>query len=112
MPKVFVTQLPHKRDLSTGALVPVFNINTAQEHGEIVVMQPPQAHYQPTADLTHSLSMKLFDYDFEEGDSVLLLGDTSIIAITCVLLARRNKRMCVLRWDRNLGRYTRVIITV
>jgi len=112
MPKVYVTQLPHKRDTATGQLIPIFNINNAHEHGEVVVLMPPQAHYQPTGDLTQALSMALFEYDFDEGDSVLLLGDTTIVAITVMLLTRRNKRMCVLRWDRNLGRYTRVVITV
>lgn len=112
MPKVYVTQLPMKRDKGSGLLQPVFNINTAQEHGELVVMMSPQAGFRPTADLTQELSFTLADYDYEGGDAVLLLGDTTLITITCVLLARRNKRIAVLRWDRTLARYTRVVVTV
>lgn len=111
MPKVFVTQLPHRRDHSTGQLVPAFNINTAQEHGELVMMMPAQAHYQPTNQLVAHCAEAVRGYDYEEGDSLLLLGDTAIIASTVAVLARKHRRITVLRWDRLLSRYTRVVIT-
>lgn len=112
MPQVYVTQLPHKRDNATGQLVPIFNISPAQEFGELVFMMPPQAHFQPPTDIVQKLSASLKDYDHEAGDAVLLLGDTILIAATCAILARRHRQVAVLRWDRQLGRYTRVTVAV
>lgn len=112
MPKVYVTQVPHLRDRATQALVPVFNITPAQEHGELVTMMPPGAAFFNTAELVRQLAERLFPYDYEAGDSVLLLGDTTIVAATVAVVSKRNHKFAVLRWDRNLGRYTRVVITV
>jgi len=110
MPNVYVTQLPHRRDAATGSLVPAFNLTPAEEHGKLVTMMPPQAAFHATAELVRQLDEKLQDYDYEEGDTVLLLGDTTLVAATAAILGKRRAKFTVLRWDRNLGRYTRVVI--
>lgn len=112
MAKVYVTQVPHRRDAATRSLVPAFNITPASEHGTLEVMMPPSSAFFATAELVRQLSVKLFPYSYEDGDSCLLLGDTTIIAATVAVLTKRNGKFAVLRWDRNLGRYTRVVITV
>lgn len=110
MPKVYVTQLPHQRDVATGALVPRFNLGPAQEHGDVVVMMPPQAAFQATSELTRQISERLSGYEYADGDSVLLLGDTIIIAASVAVLAKHHGKFTVLKWDRNLGRYIRSVI--
>lgn len=112
MPKVFVTQVPLKRDPVTQAKVPVFNVAPASEHGELDVMMPPAAAFFNTDELVRQLSLKLFDYDYARGDSLMLLGDSAVIAATVAIVAHRAKRFAILRWDRNIGRYLRVSMTV
>lgn len=109
---VYVTQLPHKRDRETGVLTPAFNINTAQEHGQLRIMMPPQAHYQPTEGILRTLRPVLDEYSYGSGDSLLLLGDVAIIAATVAYCTLWHGKFCVLRWDRTLGRYIRVEIDV
>jgi len=110
MPNVYVTQIPHRRDGATGSLVPAFNLTPAEEHGKLVVMMPPQAAFHATGELTRQLRDKLQAYNYEDGDSVLLLGDTTLVAAAAALLGKLRFKFAVLRWDRNLGRYTRVVI--
>lgn len=112
MPNVYVTQTPIRRDKATNALVPAFNLAPATEHGELIVMMPAQAAFQSTTELTKQLSSHLRGYDYAAGDCVLLLGDTTLVAATAALLGRQQAKFTVLRWDRNLGRYTRVVICV
>jgi len=106
--RVFCTQLPHHKDSATGAFVPSFNLTTAYEFGDVIVMMPPRAAYIGTAKLVEQLTEKLQDYDYDRGDMLLLLGDPSIVAAAVAVVARRNTRFGVLRWEKNLGRYTAV----
>jgi hypothetical protein len=108
MSTVYVTQLPQKRDRDTGQLIPIFNINTAQEHGTIRVLMPAQAHFQPTESMLGQLRPQLADFSHANGDSLLLLGDSAIIAATVACVALHHDRFAVLRWDRILGRYVRI----
>lgn len=110
--RVFVTQVPHRRDQATGSYTPVFNLYPAEEFGAIVVMMPPQSAYVATSELLDQLGAKLDAYDYDRGDTVLLLGDTSLIAATVAILARRHERFAVLRWDRILQRYSRVVFSL
>lgn len=112
MPKVFVTQLPHKRDPATDAFVPSINITPASEHGELVFMMPPRASFHNTTDLVQQLRKHLKDYDFEAGDSIVALGDPAIIAVAFGILGRMHGKFNVLKWDRNIGRYTSAKVSV
>lgn len=110
MPKVYVTQVPHRKDNRTGAFVPSVNISPASEHGDIVIMMPPRATFFATADLLKQLGDHLKDYDYDAGDSIVVLGDPVVIAAACALLGSKGS-FTVLRWDKNLGRYTPVRIS-
>jgi hypothetical protein len=112
MPNVYITQLPHRRDTTTNSLVPAFNIHPAGEHGEIVVMMPPQAAFITTGQVVRQLTAKLIAYNYGGGDSLLLLGDTTLVACATAILAKRHQQFTILRWEKNLGRYTRVVIGV
>lgn len=104
-PKVFITQVPHRRDPETRAFVPSVNIAPASEHGELVVMMPPRAAFHATADLVRQMKEHLKDYDHEAGDCLVAMGDPAVIAVACAILGRMHGRFTVLKWDRNVGRY-------
>lgn len=112
MPKVFITQIPHRRDRETESLVPSVNIGPAHEHGDVVVMLPPQASFYATADLVEQLSNHLEAYDIEGGDALIAMGDPSVIAAACAYLGARFGKFSVLKWDRQLGRYLKVTLDV
>lgn len=106
MPKVFVTQVPYRKDSETGAFVPSINITTANEHGELIVMMPPRAPFVGTTELIEQLDRHLRRYDFEAGDALLpLQSDTTVAAAAAGYLGKHFGRFRVLKWDRNLGRY-------
>lgn len=112
MPKVFITQLPHKRDPVTKALVPSVNITPATEYGELVFMMPPQAAFHATGDLVAQLKKHLKDYDFEGGDSIVALGDPAIIAVAFGILGKYHGKFSVLKWDRQICRYAKSRVSV
>lgn len=103
--KIFVTQIPHRRDKETNKFVPVINIAPAAEHGEIIIMMPPQAPFFATTDLIAQLRTELKDYNFERGDALIALGDPAIIAAASAVLAKDFGKFTILKWDRSISRY-------
>lgn len=104
-PKVYITQIPHRRDAETRAFVPAINIAPAAEHGELIVMMPPRAPFHATSDLVRQLREHLKDYDYEAGDCLVAMGDPAIIAVACAVLGKERGRFTILKWDRNVSRY-------
>jgi hypothetical protein len=51
------------------------------------------------------LREKLEHYDYEAGDSIVAMGDPSVIAVACAILGKLHGRFQVLKWDKNVGRY-------
>lgn len=109
--KVFVTQVPHKRDKETGSFVPTVNLSPAEEHGEVVIMFPARAPFFATHDLVKQLREHLREYNLERGDCLLAMGDPVVQAAAAAVLGR-NGAFQVLKWDRNTGRYTASRIVV
>jgi len=105
MPKVFITQIPNRRDPATRAFVPTVNIAPASDHGEVVVMMPPRAAFFATDDLVRQMKWHLKNYDYEAGDSLIAMGDPAVIAVACAILGKMHGRFIVLKWDKNVGRY-------
>ncbi|HET8689561.1 MAG TPA: hypothetical protein VFM18_23370 [Methanosarcina sp.] len=103
--KVFVTQIPVRRDAATDGFVPTVNISPAAEHGDVIVMMPPRAPFYATDDLVRQLREHLKDYNFERGDSIVPLGDPAIMAAAFALLGSMKGKFTVLKWDRQIGRY-------
>jgi len=104
-PKVYITQIPHRRDPETRAFVPSINIAPAAEHGELVVMMPPRAPFHATSDLVRQLREHLKNYDCEAGDCLIAMGDPAVIAVACAILGKDVGQFTILKWDRNVGRY-------
>lgn len=112
MPKVYITQVPHRRDPDTGVFYPTVNIAPASEHGEVHVMMPPQASFHATGDLVRQLREELADYDYERGDALVCMGDPAIIAAASAVLGKYQGQFRLLKWDRNVRRYLPAVITV
>lgn len=112
MAKVYITQVPHKRDAETRAFVPAINIAPAAEHGEVIVMMPPRASFHATADLVRQIKEHLKNYDYSAGDCLVAMGDPAIIAVACSILGKMHGQFVVLKWDRNVGRYLPAHINV
>lgn len=107
---VWVTQVPNRRDKSTGAFVPAVNISPATEHGQIKILMPSDAAFYATEELVAQLRVGLHDYDFDRGDSLIALGDPAIIAVAGAVLAEQCSAFSILRWDKNIGRYVKITI--
>lgn len=105
MPKVYVTQVPYRRDNATGDLMPSVNVSPAAEHGEIVIMMPPRVAFHNTIDMVKELRVILQNYNYRDGDCVIPLGDPSVIAATFGILGHKHNSFTVLKWDKNIGRY-------
>lgn len=104
-PKVYITQIPHRRDPETRAFVPSINIAPAAEHGELIVMMPPRASFFATSDLVKQMKEHLQNYDYEAGDCLVAMGDPTVIAVAFAILGKTVGRFTVLKWDRNVSRY-------
>lgn len=111
-PKVFITHIPQRKDSATGDSLPVVNVQPAAEHGEIVVMMPAKSTFYASADLVRSLRVHLDGYNYERGDSIVALGDPSIIAVAFAVLGKDHGRFKVLKWDKTLKRYVATHVNV
>ena len=103
--KIYVTQVPHRKDRDTGAFVPVVNIAPAAEHGEVITMMPPSAPFFATTDLIVQLRKHLKNYNYENGDALIALGDPAVIAAAAAILAKDFGQFIILKWDRQVSRY-------
>lgn len=112
MSRVFITQIPHRRDAETTKFIPTVNVTPAEEHGEIVVLLPYNASFYATAGLVDQLKQELKSYDFDAGDSIVALGDPSIMAVTFGLLGRLHGKFWLLKWDKQMGRYSKTKIVL
>ncbi len=112
MATVYITQIPNRKDKQTGSYVPTVDVTTAAEHGELKIMMPPQAAFHATGDLVKQMKEKLKDYDYDAGDSIVALGDPSIIAVAFAILGSTRGKFTILKWDRIVGRYipTKIVV--
>jgi len=110
-PTVFVTQIPSRRDKETGAFVPIYNITPAAEHGTIKILMPSGVNFYATADLVRQAKDSLKDYSFENGDSIICIGDPTIIAVCIAVIARKSSKFSVLKWDRVVSRYVKIDVS-
>lgn len=105
-PKVFVTQVPSRRDQQTGLWVPTVNIAPAEQFGEVVTLLPPGAQFYAASETTRLIKQRLHELDYQRGDYLLPLGNPIIMAVTSAIAARRsNGCLNVLVWDRQTSSY-------
>ena len=112
MPTVFVPQVPRRKDKDTGLFIPVVNIAPAEEHGKIHIMLPPTASFHATGDIIDLLKPQLKTYSFEDGDSVMAIGDPSILAVVLGMLGKLHGKFYLLKWDRMTQHYFKIKIVL
>lgn len=107
MGRVFVVQIPRKRDPRSGEWQE-YDISVASVYG---ALQQPLFDRKgaefTTAPSVAKIRSELKDYC--DDDSVLALGDPAAIAVTCTIAANNNfGRFSVLRWDGRTRQYMRL----
>jgi len=106
MGTVYCTQIPHRHDSKTGALVPSLNITPASEFGEVIVMMPPRSAFYDMNYLFKEVFGHLSHFKMD-NDFLLPLGDPVLCGLCAAFLGRRLPYFDILKWDKNIGRYTR-----
>jgi hypothetical protein len=105
-PKVFVTQVPSRRDHGSGLWVPTVNISPAEQYGEVVTLLPPGSQFFAAAEMTRLIKQRLHDLDYQSGDYLLPMGNPVIMAVASAVAARRtNGCLNVLVWDKQTSSY-------
>jgi len=101
MSKVYVTQLPTRRE--NNGWVPTVDITPAREFGEIVYLMPPGMNF-PDAEMVESqLESSLAHFAAE--DFLLPMGDPIVMVVAAALLGAERVPFKVLKWDRITKRY-------
>ncbi len=109
MPKVFIPQVPSRRDAGANAWVPTVNLDPARLYGDIVVMLPPEASRLPMAKVKPLMEEMMNEYTKE--DCVMAVGDPTVYAVaTCLAAIKTNGLLRMLKWDRLSSSYNLVEI--
>lgn len=109
MPKIYVPQLPSRRDSGTNSWVPTINLEPARLFGDIVVVLPPEASRLPISKIKPLLEEAMSDYSKE--DCVLALGDPTVYAVAaCIAMRKAGGLLRMLKWDRLSSSYNLVEI--
>lgn len=107
VPRVFVPQIPSRRDTETKIWVPTVNIKPAEQFGEIITLLPPGSQFFAAKEMTRLIKQRLHDNAFNECDYFLCLGSPTAMAVAAAIMARRiNGRLNLLVWDGQTGTYT------
>ena len=91
---------------------PYINVLGAAEYGDIVVLfeSGQQIMFSPQPAI-RKLKRKLKDFD--DGDSLLMMGDPAAMGIACCIAAEMNRgRFNILKWDKKQQRYYPVTINL
>ena len=111
MSKVFIPQMPTKFDRATNLWIPTININPARRFGDLITLLPPAATRNSIDTCAASVSDAMQDYGPE--DCIVAVGDPSIYAIVaCIAVKKTGGLLRMLKWDRQLGDYLLVEVTV
>jgi hypothetical protein len=110
MPKVYIPQLPRRRDTETDKFVPTVDISPALEYGTPVMLLPSNASFYAIGDLTDQLRVQMKAYNYEDGDSIIAIGDPAIIAVVVGMAAKLYGKFYILKWDRSISRYNKIKI--
>jgi hypothetical protein len=110
-PRVFLPQVPERRDIDSGEFKPVFDFSTAGSFGVLTPILDPKDNPVFLARLTEKIREALNDFDTEK-DSFLAVGDPSVIAVCAGLILRKRKKFVMLKWDKRVHRYIAMEINV
>lgn len=91
--------------------VPKFNISTAAQHGELVIVLPPGNMSFSTEATYKKAAEKL--KDFKSNDYLLLIGDPIAMGICfSIALAMSKGNLNLLKWDRQTFSYLSLNVNI
>lgn len=109
-PRAFAPQIPSRYDTATRLWIPTMNLDQAKRHGEVVVMLPANANRLHTAPLVAAMREQMADFNAE--DSLIAVGDPTLIAAAALIAARKTGgKVRMLKWDRMSGDYIAVEVS-
>lgn len=106
-PRVFVVQRQLRWDEQAQGLVSKFDLEPAQEHGELVFLLGSNASPFSPRNIIPELHAKLSD--FSDDDHLLLIGNPCLIGWATSIAADYNEgRVSLLQWSGKDRRYVSV----
>jgi hypothetical protein len=104
--------MPRRRDKETQMFVPTVDITPAMEHGEIVNLLPSEVSFYAVGDMAEQLRPRLKHYNYEDGDSIVSIGDPAIMAVVFGMVGNMHGKFYLLKWDRTTSRYNKMRIVL
>jgi hypothetical protein len=112
MPTVYVTQHTGRFNREAGRFE-LLDLSDAERLGTLRVLMDGVANsWHPTPDSMKQLREVLKDYDGIAGDSILPLGDITLIAAVFGVIGSMAPKVNVCRYDRHKKRYLMVPIVL
>lgn len=105
-PRVFVTQVPSRKDATTQTWVPTVNIKPAEQFGDVIVLLPAGAQFYATKELIRIIKERLNEFNYGPDDYFLPMGSPTVMAVASAIVARRgNGCIQLLQWDNHRDAY-------
>lgn len=103
-PRVFVPQVPTRRDPDTGVRAPTVSLAAAEAWGEVRLLLPPEASLMAPLEAIATLRERMADY--APTDYLVPIGDPTLFAAAVAFVARLGHgAVLLLKWDRRLALY-------
>lgn len=105
--KVFIPQIPSRRDPATKIWVPTINIKPAEEFGDIVELLPAGSQFFPSQEMKRLIKQRLHEEDLGADDYFIAAGSPTAMMVTAAIAARRlNGCLNILLWDGATSTYS------
>lgn len=101
-PNVYIVQRQLRRN-DVGQLVPKFELDQAEEFGQLVTLLDNRASPFRLKSVIDKLEVSL--RDIQEGDYLLLVGNPALIGLSTAVAFKYVKRLCFLVWSAKEQRY-------
>lgn len=112
MPKVFIPNAPRRRDRQTGEFRPL-DYAVASAYGTLQqpIFDEKGIPFPLTRDVVRTAEEAMREY--EDGDSIVAIGDPVGISLLCSIAARNNHgRYSVLRWHGGTRQYIKFDVDI
>lgn len=107
-PKVFIPQVVER--VTAGRRVPVYDFTPAAAFGTLTPILDPEDDPLFIARMTVKIKEAL--KDFTPDDYLVCVGDPTVLAACAGAIFLRRKTVKMLKWDRHMGRYIPVEVTL
>ena len=104
MANVYAPQQPSRYDATMQMWIPSMNLMPAEKYGKVVVLLPPNVNSASTVPLVAVMKERMSS--FSEEDSIIAVGDPSLIAAAaCIACRKTGGTLRLLKWDRQAKDY-------